>query len=116
MLVVLLLAGCATAETYTQIDYSRAPSADWPKLREIVYDVPAVKLREYCKGTPTVGPSLVACTGYNFLEGWCAIFLVEAHPNRAALLAHERAHCAGYDHPGETFTRDAWERHKQGRR
>lgn len=116
-LVVLLLAGCASAQTYTQIDYSSAPAADWPQLRELVYREPASAIPELCRRSPTYSAgATTACSSVNFAEGWCAIFLPAGHRHEAALLEHERAHCRGFDHPGETFTRDTWERHKAQRR
>lgn len=153
----VLLAGCASAPTpedtsrigynsvpteYGEnIDYGRAPPADWPTLDVVVYDV---SLEEVSKVCPPAPDRFRACALLYFCERRCIVYLPElrAELRRRALelmrasdialppdefaerlnraekqlrdytLDHERAHCLGYDHPGSSAVRQAWARAK----
>src|SRR5688572_4787843 len=99
-LIVLLLTGCALKP----IEYAIAPPADWPMTREeIAYLEPGTvppMCAQYANHTNS-------CAVVNFRTGVCYIYLTSKDP---ALLEHERAHCRGYDHVGDTNrSRNAWE-------
>ena len=95
--------GCST------IDFDRAPPADWPDLRVKTY--PLENVSKYCSGG--LLQIAVACTILRFDLGECHIVLQIDAPNW--VLQHELAHCAGYDHPGETGAVDQHQAHKERR-
>src|SRR5262245_37952816 len=78
-------AGCSS------IDERAAPPPDWPELRVIVHRS-GFMARQECNGT------LGGCAVPDFCTKRCDIYLQLDH---SAIEAHERAHCAGYDHPGD---------------
>lgn len=104
-LSLALLAGCATT-----IDMSRPPPADWPKLEVKIARVTDAQARMLCPRNNDIVISYNACTIPAFAYGTCNIYLVTADPD---VLAHERMHCLGYDHPGESTLRDAWAAYKR---
>lgn len=99
-----MLGGCAT--TYP-MDWDRPPPPDWPKLAENIVDVPVGDIRALCvsKG---VG-SHDACTTFIFEKRVCNIY---TSTREAAAMKHERGHCRGYDHPGDSKVRNAWATYK----
>lgn len=99
-LVVLLLAGCTTIG-------HEPPPADWPALRVQEDRLEVREMRDRCQRYAGWHSVADACTEINFAENWCRISYV--YPEN---LAHERLHCAGRDHVGESTLRDAWARYK----
>lgn len=96
----VLLAGCATT-----IDLSRRPPADWPQLEVVVQRVSEAEVKRICANENLlIG---YACTAVYFDTRKCFIYLASSDPE---VLAHERLHCLGYDHPGESTMRNAWTR------
>lgn len=98
-LPVLLLAACAA-----YIDSSRPPPADWPQLQEIVVPATRAEVRRRCPDAARYHPA--GCALVYFAQRQCVIL------DAGADLTHERMHCRGYDHYGESAVRDAWERYK----
>jgi hypothetical protein len=98
-LFVLLLAACAS-----YIDTSRPPPADWPQLKETIVPTTRVEVMRRCPNAASYNPA--GCALIYFAERQCVIL------DAGADLAHERMHCRGYDHYGETAVHDAWERYK----
>jgi len=98
------------------IDYSSRPS-DWPELTIDVQTLPPATVEKMCEGAEVVpvGFRRAGCAMPYFCQRRCTIWLADYTLRKHTadlLLQHERAHCRGYDHPGSTRTRDAWERAK----
>jgi hypothetical protein len=53
----------------------------------------------------------LACAEFNLALGTCDIWLSDSFAPRA-VLEHERLHCRGYDHVGETAMRDFLTRYR----
>lgn len=52
----------------------------------------------------------MGCAVVNFNEGKCYITTM----GQREVVEHERLHCQGYDHFGETTMADLWQRWKDG--
>lgn len=106
---LLLLSMMATGCAITPIDHSRAPPADWPVLAQ------RVELRnglaEVCRIPGLHFGTNVGCAVIDFERRTCTIYMDARHAS-GEVLAHEKAHCRGYDHPGEQAVRLGWEAHK----
>lgn len=104
ILIVVALAGCASIEEHT------APP-DWPKLtvRDNVVGGAEV-LRRCYKYIPTwqkaLGTFPMACAEINFVSRTCNIW--RAHDATEDVIEHEKIHCRGGQHPGDTTLADAW--------
>jgi hypothetical protein len=93
--LLVLLGGCAT---YPQIDYSVAPPADWPRLREESIYGTVEEVTEKCKSFSERGGKMAGCAMVYLEQGVCVMYLSSRDPE---LLAHERAHCRGFAHVGD---------------
>lgn len=106
-LLILALAGCTTTKL-VDIDYSIKPPEDWPALEERITHGSVEEVQRWCNMPK--GMRAYNCATVNFKYGLCMIYLSSQDP---AALEHERAHCRGYDHVGDTNrSRNAWERWK----
>lgn len=103
-LSLAFLAGCATT-----IDMTRPPPVDWPKLEIKVAKVTEQQARMLCPRADVVLYTN-ACTILAFAHGACYVYLASSDPE---VLDHERKHCLGYDHPGESTMRDLWAMYKR---
>jgi len=102
-LLVLLVSACANAR---DIDAGRAPPADWPQLEESIVPTTRAEVMRRCPKAAKYRPA--GCALIYFAPRQCVIL------DAGADLAHERMHCRGYDHYGESAVHDAWERYKAG--
>ena len=102
LIPLLFLFGCATT-----VDLSRPPPIDWPQLTVEVRQVSEDMARKAC-GNPRM-ISVYGCAVVFFPIRKCIIFLAN---NSRETLEHEKLHCLGYDHIGESSMRDGWARHK----
>ena len=101
-LLAIALCGCA----------SMGPAIeDWPELAVHEHHVPRPRLLEHCKQYAAFGSPPVACAEVNFAARRCDIWLNADAPPAAYVLRHERLHCAGHDHEGETTLREALARY-----
>ncbi len=96
-LVLWMVAGCST------IDRRVAPPADWPELRVVIHQKGFMGKAE-CNGM------IGGCSVPDFCLRRCNIYLQVDLP---FVEAHERAHCAGYDHPGDDTMKRAWADYKR---
>jgi hypothetical protein len=96
---LVLVSGVASAQTYTQIDYSRKPPDGWPTLRqEIVYGSEE-QMKRWCARLPEADSGrVIGCAKAYFEWDLCMIFLSTKDPEH---LKHEQAHCMGYNHVGQ---------------
>jgi hypothetical protein len=110
LLSVVLLCGCATK--LVDIDYSNPPPDDWPKLEERVTYGTVEEVQDWCLMPAAVRKNAFNCALLYFQHGVCMIYLT--HRPIQGALEHERAHCRGYDHIGDTNrSRNAWEQWKK---
>jgi len=108
LLLILLLAGCARL---VDIDYDTKPPADWPKLEERITYADRETVQRWCNMPKALRNKAFNCAVVSFRYGLCMIYLSERTPEA---LAHERGHCAGYDHVGDgRKSHAAWERWKR---
>ena len=107
-LLLLLLAGCSV------INYSTRPE-DFPGLKITVHEYPSIaEVRQACdqaaqKYGQSISAFVVACSEWRFDTLSCAVHVPVDSPE---LLEHERAHCQGYDHVGESTIADAWKAYR----
>ena len=82
--LVVLLSGCATQTYWERV-------AD-PAKEVIVHTV-----------SVSPWPNVQGWTVRDEKTGVCHILLVENTANRGCVLAHERKHCEGWDHPNHRY-------------
>lgn len=96
-LLIVSAAGCSS------IDRRTAPPADWPELRVVVHKS-GFMAKQACDGT------IGGCAVPNFCSRRCDVYL---QFDSKAIEDHERAHCAGYDHPGDDTMKALWAGYKK---
>jgi hypothetical protein len=108
---VTVLMGCTT------IDMQRTPPVDFPSLAVRIHAVDGGAVIRACYKYVALGWKLLGaipegCAEVDFEESTCTIYLRGDYPSKR-VLDHELLHCRGYDHPGESSIRDAWEAHRK---
>ena len=78
----------------------------WPQLTVIEHHVPHAAMRDRCAKYAPWGSSPEACAEFNLAERTCTLWFSADFPPPAFFVRHERMHCEGYDHLGETSMRD----------
>lgn len=111
-IVLLLLVGCAT----TIDEKSAAP--DWPRLtvqRNVVSFTEVVRrcYRYMSLAMKLAGGIPLACAEVDFAQMRCDIWITADATHET--LVHERHHCLGMEHPGETTLTDAWNSYKRSK-
>lgn len=99
----VLCAGCTT------IGHEKVEG--WPKLTVVEHYVPHHVMRDRCVKYAPWGASPEACAEFNLETRSCDIWLSADFPPPASFLKHERMHCEGFDHTGETHMRDFLDRY-----
>ncbi|HUF81352.1 MAG TPA: hypothetical protein VMN03_09475 [Burkholderiales bacterium] len=107
-LCAVLLAGLAPA--CTVIDHQRV--AGWPQLEVIETYVPHAQMLERCVRYTAFGMSPAACAEFNLGAGKCTIWYSADFPPSKLIVEHERLHCRGYDHIGESTMAQLLRRHQ----
>jgi hypothetical protein len=77
----------------------------WPELTIVEHRVAASEMYERCRKYVGFGALPMACAEFNLATKRCDIWLIEGFAPRS-IVEHERLHCQGHDHPGETGMRD----------
>lgn len=97
VLLAALVSACST------MDHERVEG--WPQLQIVEHYVPAETMLQRCRKYAGFGSVPLACAEFNLVARRCDIWLSQsmAWPS---LVEHERLHCRGYDHVGETNMRD----------
>jgi hypothetical protein len=80
---------------------------DWPELAVHEHHVPRAEMRKRCAAFAAFGSPPQACAEVNFAQRRCDIWFRADRPPSAYVRAHERLHCAGHDHEGESTLRQA---------
>jgi hypothetical protein len=101
--------GCATIDETHRV-------AGWPELRVVEHYVSDDEMRSRCSKYVAFGFLPEACSEFYLAQGECHIWLSKDYPPAAFVVRHERLHCEGYDHPGETNLRDILARYQQAQR
>lgn len=80
----------------------------WPELEVTENYVSHREMRDRCAPytPPLMSPE--ACAEFDFALKRCTIWFSVDFPPPARIVAHERLHCAGHDHVGESTLRGAW--------
>ena len=78
----------------------------WPQLTVVEHYVPHHVMRDRCVKYTPFGSSPEACAEFNLAELRCDLWFSADFPPPKAFIEHERMHCQGYDHVGETNMRD----------
>jgi hypothetical protein len=78
----------------------------WPDLMVIEHYVPHHEMRDRCVKYAAPGLSPEACAEFNLVERRCDIWYSADFPPPQAFIKHERLHCQGYDHEGESNMRE----------
>jgi len=107
LLPLLLLVGCATST----IDLDRQPPPDWPKLAVRYYDASPSEFDSWCSKS-TLARHVDSCVVVRFATNECFVLARHGQKLSDEVDKHEREHCAGYDHPGDSTMRNLWERYK----
>lgn len=105
-LLVALSSACASIIGHEKV-------AGWPQLAVYEHYVPHAQMRERCARYVGFGSLPVACAQFRLAERRCDIWYSADFPPSRDIIEHERLHCAGYDHVGETKLRDLLARHAQ---
>jgi hypothetical protein len=106
--LLFLLPGCAV------IGHQKV--AGWPQLAVIEHYVPNKAMRDRCAQYVGFGMSPEACAQFDFARGRCDIWYSADFPPGSYVITHEREHCLGYEHEGETGMAEALARYKSSLR
>lgn len=97
VLLAALLSACSS------MDHERVEG--WPQLEIVEHRVPAETMLERCRKYAGFGSVPLACAEFNLVARRCDIWLSESFAP-SGVVEHERLHCRGYDHLGDTNMRD----------
>ena len=89
------------------------PVPGWPELTVIEHRVPHEEINARCARYVGFGVLPIACAEFNFKAGTCNLWFSADLPLPQAVLRHEREHCAGYDHEGESTLARLLEAHRR---
>lgn len=114
--IAVVLATVALLNGCTVIDKSTAPPADWPRLQVTETLVGTLDMIVRCYkhlplGMMLLGGIPLACAEIDLNAGTCTIWYASITPTQS--LDHEREHCDGHDHVGESTLRDFFARWKR---
>jgi hypothetical protein len=85
--------------------------AGWPELQIVEHYVSHTEMRDRCAKYVGFGMQPEACAEFNLSQRRCDIWFSRDFPPQRWIVAHERQHCAGYDHIGSTAMQQLLERY-----
>lgn len=91
------------------------PVEGWPKLAVYEHYVPHHEMRDRCVKYAPFLMSPEACAEFDLEKLRCDIWFSADFPPPAFFVKHERLHCEGVDHVGETHMRDFLQAYKAGK-
>lgn len=103
LLPLLLLIGCTTV-AHEKVE-------GWPELAIREHHVSAGEVYDRCKKYVAFGMIPLACAEFNLATRRCDIWFIDGLATRS-IVEHERLHCQGHDHVGETGMRDFLARYR----
>jgi hypothetical protein len=98
-----LLLPCILSACITSIGHEKVPG--WPELAVVEHYLPQRAMETRCARWAN-GLTPLACAEFDFAAARCDIFYSADRRPSPALVAHERLHCQGYDHAGESAMRE----------
>ena len=111
---LLVLGATLSVGACTTIDTGE-PVEGWPQLRVVEHYVPDATMRQRCSKYVAFGMLPLACAEFNFASGECHVWYSANFPPSQSVMEHERLHCQGYEHPGDTTLRDVLARYRASR-
>jgi hypothetical protein len=87
----------------------------WPELTVHEHHVSHKEMRDRCNRYAHWSMSPEACAEWNFMDGRCDVWFSTDFPPSKEVIEHERLHCKGFDHVGQTTLRDSWNQYRHGR-
>jgi hypothetical protein len=103
-LLFLAAASCSTT--------GGKPVEGWPELAIAEHHVSHKEFRDRCSRYTSFGGTALACAEFNFRAQTCDIWFSADFPPQEYTIAHEREHCRGFEHAGETDLRRMLKRYK----
>jgi hypothetical protein len=98
-----LLSVSAMAFTFGCTAIGHARVEGWPTLEVVEHHVPHHVMRDRCA---PYGTAPLACAVFDLPARTCTLWFSVDFPPADWVLRHERMHCEGYDHVGETNMHD----------
>ena len=92
--LALLACGCTT------VGHEKVEG--WPALQVVEHHVPHETMLRRCSKYVGFGMVPLACAEFDFAAARCHIWYSIEEPPARSIEEHERLHCEGYDHVGET--------------
>ena len=108
-LISCLLAASAVLGACTTIGGERVEG--WPALEVVEHHVPHREMRDRCARYVGFGLEPVACAEFRFAAARCDIWYSADFPPSREIIEHERQHCLGYEHAGESGLREIFARY-----
>jgi len=105
--LILLLAAASAA--CSSVGHEKIEG--WPELTIVEHHVSAGEMYERCRKYVAFGMLPMACAEFNLATRRCDIWFIEGFAPRS-VVEHERLHCQGHDHVGETAMRDFLTRYR----
>jgi len=102
---LLVLSGCTTIGTVP-------PPTDWPTLAITERWLPKNEVEAICGKYAPHLMTVRGCAVIHFGSMTCDVYVSRVSTD-SATVSHERAHCAGWDHHGETHLADEWRKWKE---
>lgn len=109
---ILAMLGGGSVAACTTIDEHTEPPKDWPDLSITEHYVPHAQMRDRCVKYTAWYLNPEACMEVHFDTKVCDLWFSADFPPPQLFVQHERMHCAGYQHPGDTQLSDAWNNYK----
>ena len=106
---ILILLFAAASAACTTVGHEKVEG--WPELAIVEHRVSAGEMYDRCKKYVAFGMLPMACAEFNLATKRCDIWLMENFAPRS-VVEHERLHCQGHDHVGETAMRDFLTRYR----
>jgi hypothetical protein len=106
ILIILLAAAGAACST---VGHEKVEG--WPDLMIVEHRVSSGEMYDRCRKYVAFGMLPMACAEFNLATRRCDIWLIEGFAPRS-IVEHERLHCQGHDHVGETAMRDFLTRYR----
>ena len=106
-ILIFLLAAASAA--CTTVGHEKVEG--WPDLMIVEHRVSAGEVYDRCRKYVAFGMLPLACAEFNLATQRCDIWLMDGFAPRS-VVEHERLHCQGQDHVGETAMRDFLARYR----
>jgi hypothetical protein len=93
------LAGACTTIGHERVE-------GWPSLEIVEHHVAHNVMRSRCVKYVGFGMTPIACAEFDLAARRCHVWFSADLPPPPSVIEHERLHCQGYDHPGESTMRN----------